>query len=33
MAEDAREIALATGADYESDFRGAGPVGVMQRCV
>ena len=33
MVEDAREIALATGADFESDFRGAGLVGIMQPCV
>lgn len=30
MAEDAREFTLATGADFESDFRGSVPVGIMQ---
>ncbi len=30
MAVDAREVALATGADFECDFRGAGQVGIMQ---
>lgn len=33
MAEDARAVALATGADFEYGLRGPGPAGIMQPSI